>query len=177
MMKLQHVLGLPVIDSNTGRSAGSVLDIWLDEHWTLKGVLLKARRWWFKHYYIGVRWEHVTACGDDALLIGSKDEVVTLTAADVLRTYQTGLIRLREMPVITENGRQLGRITDVYFQEKKGTPIVGFELTDGFVSDLMEGRKWLKAPADLDECKLGEDAIVVPARCEQDLEKIVTESG
>lgn len=177
MYKLQRMIGLPVIDGSTGSSAGKVIDIWFDEHWTLSGLLLKARRWWFKRYFDAVDWDRVIACGPDAIVISSKDAIRRLEGTEIGRTFHAGAIRLRDLPLLTEDGRQLGRVSDVYFQEIKGTPIVGFELTDGFVSDLIEGRKWLKTPADSDEVKLGEDAILVPARCEEDLEKIVTESG
>ena len=177
MYKLQRMIGLPVIDESTAGGVGKVLDFWFDEHWALCGLLLKARRWWFKSYYEAVDWESVTACGPDAIVIPSKDAVRRLTAAEIGRTFHTGPFRLRDMPLLTVDGRQLGRVSDVYFQENKGTPIVGFELTDGFVSDLIEGRKWLKTPTDPDDVKFGEDAILVPARCEEDLEKIVTESG
>ena len=173
----QRLIGLPVIDEKTGHRTGKVLDLWFDEHWSLRGFLLKAGRWWFKRYYDVAPWESVTACGPDAVLISGAGAVRRFNAADIGRTFHTGRIRLKDLPVVTDEGRQLGRVSDVYFQEKPGTPITGFELTDGFVSDLLEGRKRLKVPADPGLVKLGEDAILVPARCEQDLEAFVTESG
>jgi len=175
--KLQRVIGLPVIDGSTGNQAGKVLDVWFDEHWMLTGLILKAKRWWFNTHYMAVKGEHVEAWGEDAVMIPSKNVIRRLPHAEIGRSFQSGVVRMRDLPVVTVGGRQLGRVSDVYFQEIKGTPIVGFELSDGFVSDLMEGRKWLRTPADSSEWKLGDDAIVVPARCEEDLEKIVTESG
>jgi uncharacterized protein YrrD len=173
----QRLIGLPVIDERTGRRAGNVLDLWFDEHWSLRGFLLKAGRWWFKRYYDAALWESVTALGSDAILISDKGAVKRFEAADIGRTFHTGRIRLKDLPVITDEGRQLGRVSDVYFQGFQGTPITGFELTDGFVSDLIEGRKRLRIDADPGLMKLGENAILVPARCEQDLEAYVTESG
>jgi len=173
----QRLIGLPVIVESTGHRAGKVLDLWFDEHWSFRGFLLKARRWWFKRYYDAALWEDVTACGSDAILIPDKDAVKRFEASDIGRTFHTGRIRLKDLPVITDEGRQLGRVSDVYFQGFQGTPITGFELTDGFVSDLIEGRKRLKTPADPGLMTLGENAILVPARCEQDLEAYVTESG
>ncbi|CAG5092159.1 Putative uncharacterized protein [Thermobacillus xylanilyticus] len=177
MLSAQRLIGLPVIDEKTGHRTGKVLDLWFDEHWSLRGFLLKARRWWFKRYYDAALWESVTACGSDAILISDKSAVKRLEAAEIGRTFHTGQIRLKDLPVITDEGRQLGRVSDVYFQGFQGTPITGFELTDGFVSDLIEGRKRLKIPADPELLKLGENAILVPARCEHDLEAFVTESG
>jgi len=173
----QRLIGLPVIIESTGHRAGKVLDLWFDEHWLLRGLLLKARRWWFKRYYDAALWESVTACGNDAIFIIDKGAVKRFEAADIGRTFHSGGIRLKDLPVITDEGRQLGRVSDVYFRGFQGTPITGFELTDGFVSDLIEGRKRLKTPADPGLMKLGDNAILVPARCEQDLEANVTESG
>jgi len=173
----QRLIGLPVIDEKTGRRAGKVLDLWFDEHWSLRGLLLKAGRWWFKRYCDVAPWESVTALGPDAVLLSDAGAVRRYDAAEIGRTFHTGRIRLKDLPVVTDEGRQLGRVSDVYFQENQGTPITGLELTDGFVSDLLEGRKRLKFPADPGLVKLGEDAILVPARCEQDLEAFVRESG
>lgn len=177
MHKAQRLIGLPVIDGSTGNRAGKVLDLWFDEHWSFRGFLLKTGRWWLKRYCDAVFRDDVTACGSDAVVIAGKDAVKRLDAAEIGRTLHTGKFRLKDLPVITEEGRQLGRVSDVYFQGFQGTPIVGFELTDGFVSDLIEGRKWLQTTADPGEVRLGEDAILVPARCEHDLKAFVTESG
>ena len=70
---------------------------------------------------------------------------------------------MKDLPVVTVHGEQLGRVSDVYFDDLQGTQIVGYELTDGFIADMMEGRKWLPAPRKLDDVMLGEDVIIVPA--------------
>jgi uncharacterized protein YrrD len=63
-------------------------------------------------------------------------------------------------------------VSDVYFDDLQGTQIVGYELTDGFIADLMGGRKWLPAPLDSDSVLLGENAIIVPAGSELLLEPV-----
>jgi uncharacterized protein YrrD len=72
----------------------------------------------------------------------------------------SGEHKLKGLPVITVNGRQLGFLEDVYFEEKLGRKIEGLEISDGFISDLKEGRKRLPAP---DEATIGDDAVIVPA--------------
>ncbi len=54
---------------------------------------------------------------------------------------------------------------DVYFHEEKGT-IVGYELTDGFFSDVTQGRKVLPKK---EPYTVGDDAIVVPQEMESEL--------
>ena len=59
--------------------------------------------------------------------------------------------------MITKEGERLGFLEDVYFMEEVGT-IIGYELSDGFFSDIMEGKRVIRAdqpPA------IGKDAIIV----------------
>jgi uncharacterized protein YrrD len=151
-----------------------VTDICFDQHWRLTGLILSARRWWFATVYRIVTWDEVLVCGSDAVLISGKAAVTAAGDDDIQRTFQNGPFRLKDLPVVTREGRQLGRVSDVYFNPDMGTPIVGYELTDGFVSDLMEGRKWLKTPVDPEEVTLGENVILVPTHSEDALEVIVT---
>jgi uncharacterized protein YrrD len=173
VIKVQHLIGQPVIDSTTGKQAGIVKDIWFDEHWILKGIILETGSW-LSRGITGLLWDAVVACGEDAVLISDRQVMRKLGKDEVLRCFQTGVIKLKDLPVITREGIQLGRISDVYFDQNMGTPIVGYELTDGFISDLKEGRKWLRISDYPDEVTLGEDAILVPVRAEEDLEHMAT---
>ena len=51
---------------------------------------------------------------------------------------------LKGRSVLLTSGYELGVIENVYFMEEMGT-IIGYELSDGWIDDLMEGRKVLKA--------------------------------
>ena len=46
--------------------------------------------------------------------------------------------------MMTKEGERLGILEDVYFMEEVGT-IVGYELSDGFFSDIMEGKRVVKS--------------------------------
>ncbi|WP_139990935.1 PRC-barrel domain-containing protein [Paenibacillus paridis] len=171
MIKLQRLIGLPVIVIHSGKLVGTVKDAWFDEHWQLKGLILDCPRWFVSSVKI-VEWTHVLSCGEDAVIIASEAEIVRMKSKQMLRSFYTGIVKLKDLPVITVQGEQLGRVSDVYFYPKQGTQIVGYELTDGFVSDLMEGRRWLRAPSDPENVLLGEDAIIVPAVSEAELEPV-----
>ncbi|OME76738.1 photosystem reaction center subunit H [Paenibacillus sp. FSL A5-0031] len=170
-MKLQRLIGLPVIVIHSGKLVGTVKDAWFDEHWQLKGLILDCPKWFASSVKI-VEWTHVISCGEDTVIIASEAAIVRMKSKQLLRSYDTGLVKLKDLPVVTVQGIQLGRVSDVYFYPKEGTQIIGYELTDGFVSDLMEGRRWLKAPSDPDSVLLGEDAIIVPAVSEAELEPV-----
>lgn len=171
MMRLQHVIGLPVIEMSAGKQVGHVKDAWFDEHWQLGGIILDAGRRFFTSMK-SVVWHDVLVCGEDAVIIMHEAAVKGTVKGDVQRTFSTGTVRLKDLPVITASGEQLGRVSDVYFGELQGTQIVGYELTDGFIADVLEGRKWLPAPLQADEVMLGNDAIIVPAGSENNLSPV-----
>ncbi|ALS27043.1 subunit H of photosystem reaction center [Paenibacillus sp. 32O-W] len=174
MIKLQQLIGLPVLVIHTGKKVGKVKDAWFDEHWRLRGLILETG-WRLSGGVRVVEWNHVLTCGEDAVLIAEGDSVRKLKAAEIGRSFsQSGCVKLRDLPVMTVHGQQLGRLSDVYFYPFQGTQIVGYELTDGFISDVMEGRKWFRAPADSDVILLGEDAIIVPAISETELEPVAS---
>ncbi|UUZ89394.1 PRC-barrel domain-containing protein [Paenibacillus sp. P25] len=77
--------------------------------------------------------------------------------------------QVKGLPVITVNGQQLGVIEDVYLETNWGKQVIGYELTEGFISDLKEGRKWSPMP---ESVTVGEDAVIVPVHASEALEEI-----
>ncbi|MNZ97629.1 PRC-barrel domain protein [compost metagenome] len=132
---------------------------------------------WFASSVKIVDWSNVLSCGEDAVIISGEEAVIRKKSKQILRSFYTGIVKLKDLPVVTVHGEQLGRVSDVYFYPNQGTQIVGYELTDGFVSDLLEGRKWLRAPGDSDAVLLGEDAIIVPAVSEAELEPVAASNS
>lgn len=58
---------------------------------------------------------------------------------------------------LSNDGEQLGLLDDVYFLEEVGT-IVGYELTDGFFSDIAQGKRVIRTP---NPPQIGKDAMIV----------------
>ena len=164
-IRVQSMLGLPIL-AQDGAKAGFVKDVWLDEYWSLTGVVLAARTWSGK-YRKAIHWHEVTTAGEDALLIRNGRSVTKVEKSSLLRTFLGGVIRLKDMPVYTVSGLHLGRIADVYFKASEGTPLIGFELTDGFLSDVLEGRRRLLLPEGPEPVTMGEHAILVPESYER----------
>jgi len=171
LISLQQLIGLPVIAMNNGKRIGIVQDAWFDEHWRMQGLVLEYAKWFAKKVRT-VPWNSVLSCGEDAVFIKDEAQMITDKRQLLQRGFSTGVIHLKDMPVITVTGSQLGRVSDVYFQPLQDTQIIGYELTDGFVSDLIEGRKWLKAPRNINDILLGLNAIIVPAVSESELEPV-----
>lgn len=157
MRKSQDVLGLPVIAISSGAQIGVVRDILFDSEQHLFGLLLESKGWTKRRRFIPA--DRVTAFGLDAVTVDSEDAMAFLEAGhDDVVGICSGKHQLKGMPVITATGHELGRLENVYFMEEMGT-LIGYELTDGFLNDLREGRKTLRVD---DQLTWGNDALIVP---------------
>jgi uncharacterized protein YrrD len=155
----REVLGLSVIHLETGKRIGTVCDLLFDEGQRLRGLLLEDGGFLKRRRYLPI--EHVASVGLDAVMANSGAKALPLD--DRARAW-TGIVsgekHLRGRQVLLSNGCGLGQIENVYFLEEVGT-LVGYELTDGFWSDLTEGRKMLKSEQPL---IWGEDVLIAPHR-------------
>ncbi|WP_422660217.1 PRC-barrel domain-containing protein [Paenibacillus sp. EC2-1] len=167
-MKLQEMIGLAVFDVENGKEVGKIHDFILD-NWSITGLEIEGKALFSSHVKT-VAWEDIAAYGEDAVMIRSLEVVQKTDPDDIPLTYLLGRRKLKEMQVLTEDGILLGRISDVYFEQEQGNTILGLEISDGFVSDLIEGRKWLPCTT---EMVIGENAVMVPPMSEQRLEKAI----
>ncbi|SFK68690.1 Uncharacterized protein YrrD, contains PRC-barrel domain [Paenibacillus sp. 1_12] len=169
MKKARDVIGLPILCVQTGKQVGTVKDLLLDEAWQIELILLENRHWFSTASCVA--WKDVIALGEDAITIHNEEAVVQLDDQDQLYiSLLNGDHKVKGMPVVTVNGQHLGIVDDVYLDPELGKKVIGYELTEGFISDLKEGRKWLPLP---DTVTMGEDAIIVPVHCNEWLTEIV----
>lgn len=166
LRRAQDIIGLPVIEVATGQRLATVEDFLLDEEWNLQGILLDSKHWFSSPRYI--RWEDLISIGQDAVTISDEKAILQYDNDLFLHSLLTGNEKITGLPVMTVSGHQLGILEDVYFLQNMGKKIKGFELSDGFISDLQEGRKWLPIPLTI---TLGKDTILVPVYCEHNLEE------
>lgn len=156
MKKLQDVIGLPVLDTSSGKKVGVVKDLFFNQYGELKGLAVEANGIFNKMNFVD--FEHIGAIGDDAVIIGTVKFFTPLTSNHSFYSFALGDKAYKELPVITTNGHELGHISDVYFKEELGK-IIGYEISDGFLSDITEGRRIIKFPA---RNIIGEDALIIP---------------
>ncbi|KQY82552.1 MULTISPECIES: PRC-barrel domain-containing protein [Paenibacillus] len=168
-MKLQEMIGLAVFDVEDGKQVGKIQDFIVSDDWKIEGIELENKGLFTSHVKI-VQWQDIVAYGEDAVMIRNQQAVRKTGADDIKHTYLLGQSKLKERNVLTEEGLLLGRISDVYFDQELGNTIIGIEITDGFVSDLIEGRKWLPCTSDM---SIGENAVMVPPLSEQRLENAI----
>jgi uncharacterized protein YrrD len=157
MLRAQDVIGLPIYDLAHGKQVGKVVDIMFDGEWQVKGIILESGNWFQKDRYIPI--SNICAFGEDAVTVSQEQSASCLKIDDFYR-LTTGHNKIKGLPVLTANGHQLGMVEDVYFMEEVGT-IIGYELSDGFISDLKEGRRMLERP---EKTMFGKDAIIIPVR-------------
>ncbi|MFD2670400.1 PRC-barrel domain-containing protein [Marinicrinis sediminis] len=167
MLQAHQIRGLPILDVETGKELGTCKDILISKEFKAAGMLIDAKRWLSAPRMI--RMDALLSIGDDAVMLPN---------ADVIQPWKEELHgdwlcsqHFKGLPVYTSNGHQLGTIEDVYFSKDSDKDIVGLELTDGFLSDIQEGRSWLPIQTPM---RIGEDAVIVSSVSEQDVKKIVT---
>ena len=156
MKKAEHVLGLPVLAINTGDRLGEVRDLLFNYQWKLEGILLEEKAFLRKGRMVPV--QQIVAIGEDCVSVASEDGIQPLSTDSSLIGMRHGEQLFKGKLVYTVNGKELGQIEDVYFQTELGT-IIGYELSDGFISDMMEGRQVLRH---IPQLIWGKDALIVP---------------
>lgn len=145
--------GQPVFESKTGAKIGEITDLYITSEGVVTGLLVK-KGVFFKHtYFLDI--QDVASFGWDGVMIEDDDSLERLkTNPEYTLNHQHSL---NGKMLISKSGESLGLLQDVYFHEELGT-IVGYEITDGFFSDITEGKQIIqseKPPA------IGKDAIIV----------------
>lgn len=140
-MKLLELVGLPVYAMETGKRLAKVKDICISQDWSIAYIELEH----CSHKgasSTSITWEEVTACGEDAIMIANRTAIRRTKAIhlDRERNFLVGQGAIKDLPVMSSEGKQLGWVADVYFDPNMGNQITGLEISDGLLSDLLEGR-------------------------------------
>ena len=164
---MQNTIGLPIIEVEKGKTLGKVKDFLHDAQFILHGILVDTKRLTVAPRWI--RWDQLVAIGEDAVTVKQADSLEVWDDDEQLRPVFSGDEKWIGRPMITINGHQLGIVEDVYLGNHLERNIVGYELSDGFITDVMEGRKCLPA---FEQFTFGEDAILVPVQSEGKLQTL-----
>ncbi|WP_075982405.1 PRC-barrel domain-containing protein [Bacillus massilinigeriensis] len=144
--------GLPVYALSSGARIGQICDISISSNGTVKGLIIKKGAFLKRSYLIDIL--NISSFGWDGIMV--EDEKVLEPLGNPELTFDSRQ-RLNGKMLMSAEGERLGILEDVYFQEELGT-IVGYECSDGFFSDITEGKRVIKTdkpPA------IGKDAIIV----------------
>ncbi|KQR35963.1 PRC-barrel domain-containing protein [Deinococcus sp. Leaf326] len=157
MIKGKDILGRNIIALTTGERIEKVHDVVFDPQGNQVLALLVDEGGWFSAAK-AVPFERVRSIGEDAIMIGGPDDVTTTREDGRLKDALNSKVSLIGMTLLTTDGRNLGRIADVFFDEHSGR-VEGYEVTGGLFSDLSSGRTFVPAP---EQVQIGHDAAIVP---------------
>lgn len=145
--------GMPIYDLRTGKKLGDVSDLAISGNGVVSGLLVKCGVFFKQTYFLAI--DKVTSFGWNGVMIdGTGYLEKRKTAPEYTFASQRSL---NGKMLLSKSGNSLGLLKDVYFLEELGT-IVGYEVTDGFFTDITEGKQVIETylPA-----QIGKDAIIV----------------
>ncbi len=157
MLKGKNIIGVPIVTKDTGETIEKVRDVLFDAKNNRvlgflvdeEGLLTSAKV---------IPFEAVEVVGPQAIIVPGASAVVSAdqaaNAADILNEDNVVV----GTKVMTEDGKDLGTINDMFFDEQFGT-ISGYEVTGGIFADAVSGRSYLPSPQTL---RIGRDVAFVP---------------
>lgn len=168
MRKGTDMIGKSVIAFDTGEKFETVLDLIFDQHNNrLLGFLVDEAGWFSSSKVIAL--QSIQAIGPDAIIVPSKSvEVSASEIQPIDRVLEHNNI-MKGTKIISTDGRDLGTMIDLYFDELTGD-IEGYEVSGGVFADAYSGRSFVPAPETL---KIGEDVAFVPAETADMMEEQV----
>ncbi|CAH2717226.1 hypothetical protein BACCIP111895_04416 [Neobacillus rhizosphaerae] len=145
--------GQPIFETRNGTKIGEISDLCISSNGQVKGLLVKKGVFFKQSFFLDI--QKVTSFGWDGVMIENP------LCLEKLKEHSEYTLKHQHsidgMLMLSKNGKALGLLKDVYFHEEVGT-IVGYEITDGFFSDITEGKQVIQSEKPL---AIGKDAIIV----------------
>lgn len=155
MDKISYVLGLPVLEMETGNQIGAVQEVVLDiEQATVEGIILNHSQ---HEQDTEIAFQNIYSIGSDAVIVKITAE---LENAD-FQSHDTSHHRFSDLcnkKIYTETGLLLGVLVDIFFDNATGE-LQGFQVSDGIVADMLYGRRMMPLPQ---AQVIGQDKMIVP---------------
>ncbi len=157
MRKGTDILNRSIIAFDTGKRIARVLDLIFDQDTNqLLGFLVDEGGLFHAAKVIPLN--QVKAIGPDVIIVPGKDSVVSVQDVSQIQTVLECKLVLKGNRIVTTDGRYLGSIVDLYFNDQTGT-IEGYEASGGLFADTYSGRSFIPAPQTI---KIGEEVTFVP---------------
>jgi uncharacterized protein YrrD len=107
-------------------------------------------------------WKAVQAFGPDSVIIDAAGSVVKAAAIPAIKAVLDKKTRIKGLKLLTTDGKELGKISDVVFDEATGE-VNGYELSSGLFSHAFDGTPFLPTPQSIE---MGKDVAFVAAEVE-----------
>jgi uncharacterized protein YrrD len=157
MRKGKDLIGKPIITYDCGQKVANIIDLIFDQNDNrLLGLLINESGWFSSAKVLPLYL--VKAIGVDALIVPSRDAIApSRNYADLHQILEHNNI-LNGTRIMTTDGRDLGKLIDLYFDETSGI-IEGYETSGGLFADAYSGRSFVPVTQTI---KIGEDVAFVP---------------
>lgn len=155
MIKVSDVLGLPLLSTSEGERLGMVHEVLLNlAKGVITGFILENGGFLREAKIVDI--SQIKNIGEGAVTVpsGELNFEKNLEKFSDCHKYKEFITK----PVFTQAGKNLGIIQDVFVNETNGH-IVGFEVSEGLIHDILEGRGIIPLPK---STIYGKDTVVVP---------------
>ena len=162
--KYSEVLNLPVLCADSGKKAGVVKDIiFSPDNKEVKALLLEHKGISLNKKVVFLH--ELLSLGSDAAIVNSSSCVSSMNRVAYSEAFRDegSLLGLK---VYSKAGGELGVVKDVMFDYQTGR-IEGFEISDGLLEDVIQGRKLLPL---FGKVELGEEFAVVSSEAVEEME-------
>jgi uncharacterized protein YrrD len=161
LRKARDLVGLPIVDAQQGEHVGEVRDVLFSQQGEMYALLVE-KSGLLAAAKILTR-KSIRSIGQDAILIPARSMIEEWRdETGLIRSLIEGDLHFAGKDVITQGGNLFGTVEDVYLDDELRT-IVGYEISEGFIADLKEGRKVLPAHPGI---MVGADSLLVPEEIE-----------
>lgn len=157
MLKGSDVIGLNIVAFDTGEQFEKVIDLIFDRQANNALALLTDESGWFSSANI-IPFRDVKTIGKDAIIVSTKDVEISASQMPEIEEILNAENKLRGLKLMTTDGRNLGQIADLYFDEHTGK-VDGYEVSGGIFADAYSGRSFVPAYQTL---TVGDDVAFVP---------------
>jgi uncharacterized protein YrrD len=158
MRKGSDILGKTVVAYDSGRWVSQVKDLIFDQDSNQLLGLLVRESGWFSDAEV-IPFQGIQAIGSDTIIVPAESAIIRASQLpEVKRILERNNI-LKGTHIMTTDGRDLGKMIDLYFDEQTGV-IEGYEVSGGLFADAYSGRSYVPVPHTL---RIGENVAFVPS--------------
>ncbi|GMA99160.1 PRC-barrel domain-containing protein [Pelosinus sp. IPA-1] len=156
MQRMRDIVGLPVIETETGKQISQIEDIVLNiDEAKIYGIITNSAKDLSSEQ--GISFMNILSLGRDAVMVRNHSVIQEATAFfEVTAIYY--IKELFEKEIVTEEGFRLGILVDVFFDTSTGE-MKSYQISDSIITDLLYGRKKMPIPKIQ---VIGKDKVIVP---------------
>ncbi|MBD2178622.1 PRC-barrel domain-containing protein [Pseudanabaena sp. FACHB-1998] len=152
------MIGKPIVAYDSGEEFKTIVDLIFDQEKNqLLGFLVDEGGWFSNALVLPL--SKIQAIGADAVIVSSRNAIDSAAEFPAIQSILERDNILKGTRIMTVDGRDLGTMVDLYFDDTTGV-IEGYEVSGGIFADAYSGRSFVPAP---DTLKIGEDIAFVPS--------------